>query len=52
MTVVGVPDIVVLETVDVKPELAIMHVDVRDKQKRNMGSAIRTTSVWKKITNA
>lgn len=46
MTVVGVPDVVVVEAIHVDLELATVYVDVRDKQRRNVKSIIRTTSVW------
>lgn len=45
MTVVGVPDVVVLEAVDVDLELAIVHVDVGDEQKRNVKRIIFFTKV-------
>ncbi len=43
MPVVGVPDVVVLETVHVGLELTAIHIDVGDKQKRNVKYAIYTT---------
>lgn len=46
IAVVGVPDIVVGEAVHVGLELATVHVDVSDEQKRNVRSTIRATSVW------
>lgn len=45
MQVVGVPDVVVAETVHVNLELATVHVHVGDKQKRNVRGTIRTTSI-------
>jgi hypothetical protein len=44
MKVVGVPDVVVAESVHVDLELATVHVHVGDEQKRNVRSTIRTTT--------
>lgn len=45
MTVVSVPDVVVGEAVHVDLERATVHIDVSDEQKRNVRSAILTTSI-------
>jgi hypothetical protein len=45
MTVVGVPGVVVLETVDVGLELATINVGVCDKQERYVGGAIYATGM-------
>lgn len=42
---VCVPGVVVVEVVDVDLELATVHVDVGDEQKRYVGNAIHTTDV-------
>lgn len=44
MTIVGIPDVVVVKAVRIDLELTIVHVDVRDKQERNVECAIYTTS--------
>ncbi len=44
MPVVGVPNVVVRKVVHVSLELTPVHVDVGDKQKRNVKYAIYTTS--------
>ena len=45
MTIVGVPDVVVVEAVHVGLELATIHVDVSDEQKRYVKYTIHATNV-------
>ena len=43
MMIVSIPDVVVVEAVHVDPKLASVHVDVGDKQRRNVKSTILAT---------
>ncbi len=45
MAIVCVPDVVVVKAVQVSLELAIIHVDVSDEQKRYVKYTIHTTNV-------
>jgi len=45
MAIVSVPDVVVLEAVQVNLEVVTTHVNVSDVQKRYVKYTIRTTSV-------